>query len=208
MDWSVFKNSATSLNEYATTVTDFISKCVEDCVPKKQICVYSNRKPWMNRDIHCLLKSRTEAFKSGDTDLYKKARYDVKRFINDAKRQYRAKLESQASHTDPRRLWQGLQDITGYKMKACKIAGSNAPLPDELNVFYAHFEQEVSESTPSILEVSDEAVSEITIADIRAAFSKVNPRKVTGPDGVPGQALRSCVDQLAGVFAGIFNLSL
>ena len=72
VDWSVFKNSATSLNEYATTVIDLISRCVEDSVPKKQIHMFPNRKPWMNRDMHCLLKSRSEAFKSGDTDLYKK----------------------------------------------------------------------------------------------------------------------------------------
>ena len=84
------KNSVTSLNEYATTVTDFISKCVEDCVPKKQIHAFPNQKPWMIRDIHCLLKSRSEAFKSGDTDLYKKARYDLRRSIKDAKRYTRS----------------------------------------------------------------------------------------------------------------------
>ena len=152
-----------------------------------------------------LLKSRSEAFKSGDTDLCKKARYDLRRSIKDAKRQYQTKLESQSSHTDPRRLWQDLQD---YKMKACKIAGSNTPLPDELNAFYARFEQAVSESTPSILEILDEPVSEVTIADVRAAFWKVNPRKAIGPDGVLGRALRSCMDQLAEVFTDIINLSL
>ncbi|XP_078077345.1 uncharacterized protein LOC144499139 [Mustelus asterias] len=157
----------------------------------------------MNRDIHCLLKSRSKAFKSGDTDLYKKARYDLRRSIKDAKRQYRTKLESQASHTDPRHLWQGLQDITGYKMKAYKIAGSKAPLSDELNAFYVRFEQEVSESMPPTLEALD--VSGVTTADVK---SKVNPQKASGPDGVPGRALRSCMDQLAEVFRDIFNLSL
>eukprot|EP00061_Rhincodon_typus_P007776 g29797.t1 len=33
----MFKHSAENLNEYATTVTDFISKCEEDCEPKKSI---------------------------------------------------------------------------------------------------------------------------------------------------------------------------
>ena len=65
-------------------------------------------------------------------------------------------------------------------MKACKIAGSNAPLPDKLNALYARFEQEVSKSMPSTLEALDEPVT----ADARAAFLKVNPRKATGPDGV------------------------
>eukprot|EP00061_Rhincodon_typus_P006886 g27977.t1 len=35
-----------------------------------------------------------------------------------------------------------------------------------------------------------------------------NPRKANGSDGVLGHALRSCEDQLAGVFTDIFNLSL
>eukprot|EP00061_Rhincodon_typus_P009385 g32854.t1 len=50
--WTVFKCSAENLNKYATTVTDFISKCVEDCVPKKSI------QCWMNQEIHSLLKIR------------------------------------------------------------------------------------------------------------------------------------------------------
>eukprot|EP00061_Rhincodon_typus_P006883 g27972.t1 len=37
---------------------------------------------------------------------------------------------------------------------------------------------------------------------------RVNPRKVTDPDGVSGCALGSCADQLAEEFIDIFNLSL
>ena len=83
MFWSVFKKSAASLNENATTVTDFIRKCVETCVPKKILRVFPNEKTWMNRDIHCLLRSRSEAFNSG---RYKKARYDLHRSIEDVKK--------------------------------------------------------------------------------------------------------------------------
>ena len=43
---------------------------------------------------------------------------------------------------------------------------------------------------------------------MRCMLRKVNPRKATGPDGVPGQVLRECADQLAGVFPKIFNQSL
>eukprot|EP00061_Rhincodon_typus_P012658 g38536.t1 len=68
VDWSVFQKSAANLNEYAITVTDFTSKCVEDCMPKKLILVFPNCKPWMNREIHSLLMSRSEALKLGDPD--------------------------------------------------------------------------------------------------------------------------------------------
>mgnify|MGYP007097373045 CR=1 FL=1 len=37
---------------------------------------------------------------------------------------------------------------------------------------------------------------------------KVNPRKAAGPDGVTGRVLKDCTDQLAGIFARIFNQSL
>eukprot|EP00061_Rhincodon_typus_P009948 g33841.t1 len=52
-----------NLNEYATTVTDFISKCVEDCMTKKLIRMFPNRKPWMSGEIYSLLRSGSEAFK-------------------------------------------------------------------------------------------------------------------------------------------------
>ncbi|XP_072362773.1 uncharacterized protein [Scyliorhinus torazame] len=137
-DWSIFKNSATNLNECATTVTDFISKCVDDCVPKKAVRAFPNQKPWLNREIDSLLKDRSEAFKADGPDLYKKSRYDLRKAIRNAKREYQTKLESQ---TDSRRLWQGRNNITGYKAKPNSISGSSAPLPDELNASYARFEQ-------------------------------------------------------------------
>ena len=39
-------------------------------------------------------------------------------------------------------------------------------------------------------------------------FRSVNTRKATGPDGVPGEVIKACADQLAVVFTKIFNLSL
>eukprot|EP00061_Rhincodon_typus_P010593 g34994.t1 len=125
------KNSADNLDKYVTTVMDFISECMEVCVPKKAICVFPRRKPGMNQEIHCQPKTRRAAFKLDDTDLYRKSTYEFRK-ARDAKRQYRT----------------------------------------------------------------------------RSVFPRVNPRKMTSPDGVPSHALKSCVDRLAEVFADIFNLSL
>ena len=46
-----------------------------------------------------------------------------------------------------------------------------------------------------------------TAADVRKrkTFKRVNPRKAAGPDGIPSRAVRTCADQLAGVFTDIFN---
>eukprot|EP00061_Rhincodon_typus_P016741 g45111.t1 len=50
--------------------------------------------------IHSLLKSMSEAFKSGDPDMYGKIWYDLRKTIRGAKRRYRTKLEPQINHTD------------------------------------------------------------------------------------------------------------
>eukprot|EP00061_Rhincodon_typus_P011872 g37217.t1 len=57
-----------NLDKYATTVMDFINKCVEDHVPKKTIHVFPNRKPWMNWEILCLLKTRVNPRKATGPD--------------------------------------------------------------------------------------------------------------------------------------------
>ncbi len=36
----------------------------------------------------------------------------------------------------------------------------------------------------------------------------MNVRKAAGPDGITGRVLRSCADQLAGLYTSIFNKSL
>jgi hypothetical protein len=40
---------------------------------------------------------------------------------------------------------------------------------------------------------------------VNKTFKRVNPRKATGPDGIPSRVLRACADQLAGVFTDILN---
>eukprot|EP00061_Rhincodon_typus_P018876 g48241.t1 len=208
VDWNVFKCSVENLEEYASTVTDFISKCTEICVPKKSICVFPNRKPWLNQEIHSLPKTRRAAFKSGEPDRYRKSRYDLRKAIREAKRQYETKLEVQTYQMDCCCLWQGLNGITGYKMKQCNVADKDTSLPDTFNAFYARFEQNTTDVATPALTAPNTPVPAVTASEVTSDFLRVKPKKVMGPDGVPGQALRSWADQLAEVFTNIFNLSL
>eukprot|EP00061_Rhincodon_typus_P014322 g41267.t1 len=86
VDWTVFKCLAENLDECTTTVMDFVGKCVEGRTRKKSIRVFPNCKPWMNQEMHSLLKTGCAAFKSGDPDQYKKSRYDIHKAIREAKR--------------------------------------------------------------------------------------------------------------------------
>eukprot|EP00061_Rhincodon_typus_P003725 g20816.t1 len=81
VDWTMFKCSVEHLDRYTTIVMDFISKWMEDHVSKRSIHVFPSYKPWMNQEIHSLLKTMRAAFKLEDPDLYRTSRYDLHKAI-------------------------------------------------------------------------------------------------------------------------------
>ena len=77
-------------------------------------------------------------------------------------------------------------------------------LPDKLNTFTCVEDNTVLPTMPA---PKDCGLS-FSVVDVSNTFKRVNPHKADGPDGIPSGVLRACADQLAGVFADIFNLSL
>ncbi len=59
-------NNHTNLQEYTETVTAYIKKCIDDVTVTKTITTRANQKPWMTAEVRGLLKTRDEAFRSGD----------------------------------------------------------------------------------------------------------------------------------------------
>jgi hypothetical protein len=102
-------------------------------------------------------------------------------------------------------IWQGLQIITEYKRKTSHVTDTDVLLPEKLNIFFAHFEDN---TVPPSRPATKDCGLSFSVANVSKTFKRVNPRKATGPDGIPSRILRTCADQLAGVFTDIFNPSL
>ncbi len=85
-------------------------------------------------------------------------------------------------------------------------------LAEELNTFYGCFECNGGAILPNSPSGSSSQSSDhvITVSedDVRRELKRVNVKKATGPGGITGRVLRSCADQLAGLFTSIFNESL
>ncbi len=86
-------------------------------------------------------------------------------------------------------------------------------LAEELNTFYGRFECNggatlLISASASSRQSSDDHVITVSEDEVRRELRKVNVRKAAGPDGITGRVLRSCADQLAGLFTSIFNESL
>jgi hypothetical protein len=136
------------IEEYTTSVTGLINKCIDGVVPSVTIRTYTIQKPWITDDIRNELKGRAAAFMElgSNPGAYKKSCYALRRTIKQAKRQHRTKTESSYSGFDARQVWQGLQTITDYKGKPSHELPSDTSLPDELNDIYARFEASNTEA--------------------------------------------------------------
>ncbi len=179
---------------------------------------FPNQKPWVDRTIRDAVNQRTaaynEALLSGNMSVYKALCYALRRAVSVAKHRYKERIESHFQLNDSQRLWQGLRTICAFGNKSFAEVRADPSLADELNTFYGRFEcNGGSAALPSSASGSSRQRSEnhvITVSEdeVRRALKRVNIRKAAGPDGITGRVLRSCADQLAGLFTSIFNESL
>ena len=79
----MFWDSSNGIEEYTTSFTGFINKCIDDIVPTVTVGTYPNQKPWITGNIHTELKGRAVAFMERDSnpENYKKSRYALRRTI-------------------------------------------------------------------------------------------------------------------------------
>ena len=212
-DWSMFASQATSgshtdIDCYTSSVLDYINTTIDSVTTQKQITTYPNQKPWMNREVRLLLKTRNTAFRSGDAQAYSTSRANLKRGIKEAKHCYKLKIEGHFSNADPRRMWQGIQAISDYKPSHSTPAATDVNFLNELNDFYARFERDNRETATKLKSSADHPPITLSSTDVCNALSRISAHKAAGPDNIPGRVLRACAEQLAGVFTDIFNLSL
>ncbi len=205
---NIFKMATNNIHEYTETVSDYIGWCTSICVPTRTVRIYPNQKPWFNADIRRKIRKRCDAFRLEDREEYKKARYELQRSIKAAKRAHSQKLESLYLNNNTHSMWQGIQAVTNYKKKSGSMDTRDTNLPDCLNSFYARFNQQSIDILSKSPRDAEDTVFQVTHTQVLKTLKKVNPCKAAGPDGVPPRVLRTCAEQLAGVYADIFNTSL
>ncbi len=110
-------------------------------------------------------------------------------------------------------MWQGLKTICSSGNNSSTEVRADPLLAEELNTFYGSFECNGGATLPisasgSSRQSSDDYAITLSEDEVRRELKRVNIRKAARPDGITGRVLRSCADQLAGLFTSIFNESL
>ncbi len=145
---------------------------------------------------------------------YKALCYALQRAVRAAKLRYRERIESHFQLNDSRRMWQGLKTICSLGNKSSAEVRADPLLTEDLNTFYGCFECNGGSVTLPISasgssrQSTDDHVITVSEDELWRKLKRVNVRKAAGPDGITGHVLRSCADQLAGLFTSIFNETL
>ncbi len=145
---------------------------------------------------------------------YKASCYALHHAVRAAKYRYRERIESHFQLNDSRRMWQGLKTICFSGNKSSAEVRADPLLAEDLNTFYGRFECNGNSATllisasGSSRQSSDYHVITVSEDEVQRELKRVNVRKAAGLDRINGRVLRSCADQLAGLFTSIFNESL
>ncbi len=168
----------------------------------------------MDRSIRDAVNHRTAAYNAGLLSGNMSEYTALRRAVRAAKLRYRERIESHFQLNDSRRMWQGLKTICSSGNKSSAEVRADPLLAEELNTFYGRFECNDGSATLPIStsgssrQSSDDHAITVLEDEVRRELKGVNIRKAAGPDGITGRVLRSCADQLAGLFTSIFNESL
>ncbi len=106
-------------------------------------------------------------------------------------------------------MWQGLKTICPFGNKSSAEVRADPLLTGQI---VKHLLWQRDSADQRSQEAADRAaidyVFTVSEDEVRRELKRVNVRKAAGPDGITGRVLRSCADQLAGLFTSIFNESL
>ncbi len=213
----MFRASSSDVSEITEVALSFVNTLTEQATETVKIRTFSNQKPWVDRTIRDAVNHRTAAYNAGilsrNMSEYKASCYTLRRAVRATKRRYRERIESHFQLNDSRRMWQGLKTVCSSGNNSSAEVRADPLLAEELNTFYGRFEcngggATLPSSTSGSSRQSSDHVFTLSEDEVRRELKRVNVRKAAGPDGITGRVLRSCADQLAGLFTSTFNESL
>ena len=174
--------------------------------------IYPNNKPWITKDLKSLLHKKKAILATREKHKLQEVQTEIKSAIYQAKLKYKQKMENMFNSNDTRQAWSYLKTIAEIKKKSTSYEPENkTEFSNELNSFYARFDtldfgKEQNELNVTLRAKEDPEV--ISLEDVDKVLSKIKARKACGPDNICGMLLKSCLKQLAPIFAHLFQLSV
>lgn len=210
-DWDMFFDSCGNDYESLTdAISSYIKFCQDSVISSKTVRIYPNNKPWITKELKQCLNEKKIAFLQGDRQKVRELEKEFRAKVKKAKLDYKDKVEQRFRWGNARVAWKGLNVMMGRKQKQQRLqCEDNLKFANDLNAFYARFDvSDFKLECDRLCATLDPSAVTVTKESVVACFSRVNPHKAPGPDGVKGRVLKECASQLGQVFARLFGLLL
>ena len=84
-------------------------------VPTKDMKIYPNNKPWINRELIFTLKEKQRLRQIGNANQKKEVQKQIDKKLSDSKKAYKEKIERLFRTNKTKDAWKGLQTLCGFK---------------------------------------------------------------------------------------------
>ena len=212
--------------------TKFID-VMEMYIPRKEITICSNDKPWITKNIHRIRRQKNNVHRKAKSinsanawAKFREKRNNYNNKIKEAKLNYEKGLADQlitAKSEDSKLWWKTLNYFTGNKKynnteQPLTINGISVLKPKEKaeafnNFFTLQSELEISDTDKENLknpEIPNTVLTDIniTVKDIEDILKSIDTKKATGPDGISPKMLKATAKTIAPILQRLFQNSL
>ncbi|MEL7522523.1 MAG: hypothetical protein AAGJ80_13075, partial [Cyanobacteria bacterium J06553_1] len=210
-DWPVLLDPSGDVNVNLVIIDSYLNFCIDMIVPSKEVVIYPNNKPWVNKELKALMIEKRRIESNGNPIEIRNIRQQLNRKIADEKRAYKTKVEGLFRTNSTKDAWKGLKTLCGFNSKRATPDTDNIDI-NQLNAFFARFDiYDFSEEFSNIVSIirgnTDDRIV-ITEEDVRRTLNRVRAGKATGPDNIPAKALKYCAEQLSPILRQLFQDSL
>ena len=215
-DWSIL-NSLTNCEDKIKLFADLISIGLDNIMPLKTFKLHINDQPWVTAEFKKLIKLRQRAFAKGDKDLFHVYRNRVNRERKSCRARFYSSKVQHLKETKPSQWWRDVKKIAGMTSTAVSDDLRSKLHLYQIDDLHSHeianlinnaFLEPMQDYQPlqSPVPYDEQYVSPIlSELDICLALKKLNPRKASGPDGLPNWLLKEFAEVLAEPVCTILN---
>ena len=228
-DWTEITNN--ELGEAVNALTKFILDASNQCIPKRDICIKGEDKPWVRKALKIQIRKRNKLFQKAKTFINEASWKRWKEQRNLVTAMNRKLKNSHITHQvkkllenkqNPRQYHQILKGMIGRKRKFFippLIDENNEQHEDNmdkanlLNDFFANqsrLDMPKHAISPALPDRGMPTLQTITITD-NEVFNQLKALKInksTGSDGIPNKILKMVAIFLKDPLAKLFNKSL
>ena len=117
IDWPTLLDASGDINVNLDTINAYLNFCIDMLVPTKEVVIYPNNKPWVNKELKSLMNEKRRIALSGDINGLRTITQQLTRKIEEEKNKFKEKVERLFRSNSAKDAWKGLKTLCGFNPK-------------------------------------------------------------------------------------------